>query len=82
MMLIGMALYRLGVLQGQRSVQAYRNMAIGGFTLGLLINAYEIGAALGAPNDSACRFLSIATDLSRGPISHQHGLDRPRHTHD
>ena len=31
MMLIGMALYRLGVLQGQRSVEAYRNL-LRGFT--------------------------------------------------
>ena len=69
MMLIGMALYRLGVLQGQRSVQAYRNMAIGGFTLGLLINACEIGTALAAPDDLLAGFSQLQPTYHVGRLA-------------
>ncbi len=42
MMLIGMALYKAGVLNASRSVTFYRNLALGGFTVGLLFNCYEV----------------------------------------
>ena len=69
MMLIGMALYRLGVLQGQRSVRAYRNLAIGGFTLGLLINAYEISTALAAPGDLLAGFSQLQPTYHLGRLA-------------
>ena len=69
MMLIGMALYRLGVLQGQRSVQAYRNLAISGFALGLLINAYEISMALAAPSDLLAGFSQLQPSYHLGRLA-------------
>jgi Predicted membrane protein len=45
MMLVGMALYKAGVLQAQRSRRFYINLMVGGFASGLLINGYEISEA-------------------------------------
>jgi uncharacterized protein len=45
MMLLGMYLFRIGVLQGDRSPAFYKRLALVGFALGLAINAYEISAA-------------------------------------
>lgn len=45
MMLLGMALYKAGVLQAQRSRRFYINLMVGGFASGLLINGYEISEA-------------------------------------
>lgn len=42
MMLLGMALYKSGVLQGNRSRDFYRRLMIAGFTIGLAINSYEV----------------------------------------
>ncbi len=42
MMLIGMALYRMEVLQGARSPQFYLRLMVTGFTVGLTINALEV----------------------------------------
>ena len=44
-MLLGMALYKLGVLQGQLDLRVYRSMALFGLTIGLAINAYELWTA-------------------------------------
>ncbi len=41
MMLLGMAFYRLGVLNGERSRTFYLRMMIGGFAVGLLANGWE-----------------------------------------
>ena len=46
MMLIGMALFKLGVLQGKRSKTFYSVLALAGFTAGLLINGYEVTRSL------------------------------------
>ena len=51
MMVVGMALYKLGILGGEREPRFYRNMALLGFTLGLAINAYEIWASLESAMD-------------------------------
>ena len=51
MMVVGMALYKLGILGGERDPRFYRNMALLGFTLGLAINAYEIWASLESAMD-------------------------------
>lgn len=45
-MLIGMALFKLGVLQGERSTHFYLRMTLTGFSLGLLINIAEISNAI------------------------------------
>ncbi|REJ73073.1 MAG: DUF418 domain-containing protein [Acidobacteria bacterium] len=42
MMLLGMALFKLGVLQGERSRAFYVRLAAVGFALGLAINGYEV----------------------------------------
>ena len=41
-MLLGMALYKTGVLQGQRSLRFYVVLAICGFGVGLAVNAFEV----------------------------------------
>ena len=39
LMLIGMALFKLGVLQGERSVGFYVRLALGGYAIGIPLNA-------------------------------------------
>jgi len=46
MMMIGMALYRMGILQGERSPAFYLKLMLGGFGLGLAINAFEVYQAI------------------------------------
>lgn len=41
-MLLGMALYKTGVLQGRRTLRFYVVLAICGFCVGLAINAFEV----------------------------------------
>ena len=41
-MLLGMALFKTGVLRGQRSVRFYVLLAIGGFAAGLAVNGFEV----------------------------------------
>jgi uncharacterized protein len=42
MMLIGMALYKYGILQGQRSTAFYLRLCLFGFALGLSVNGLEV----------------------------------------
>lgn len=51
MMLLGMALYKFGVLQGDRSPAFYRTLMISGFAVGLLVNSYEVGRAFSSDFD-------------------------------
>ncbi len=46
MMLIGMALFKMGVLQGQRSNDFYLKLSLIGFAVGLGVNAYEVYRAI------------------------------------
>lgn len=55
MMLLGMALYKTGILQGDRSLAFYRNMALAGLLIGLMVNGYEVGQAYAAEFE----FLSV-----------------------
>ena len=48
MMLIGMALYKAGVLQGDRSTLFYWRMMVAGFMVGLIVNSYEVFRAVNA----------------------------------
>lgn len=45
MMLIGMAFYKLGILQAERSGRFYAGLMVGGFALGLGVNGYEVSRA-------------------------------------
>ena len=46
MMLLGMYLFQVGVLQGNRSLTFYKRLTLSGFALGLAINAFEISTSL------------------------------------
>lgn len=46
MMLLGMAFYRLGILNGELSRQFYLRLAIAGFAVGVLANGYEMVRAI------------------------------------
>ena len=46
MMLLGMYLFQVGVLQGNRSLTFYKRLTLSGFALGLAINAFEVSTAL------------------------------------
>ena len=46
MMLLGMYLFQVGVLQGNRSLTFYKRLTLSGFALGLAINAFELSTAL------------------------------------
>jgi len=48
MMLVGMALYRSGILQGERSSATYLKLAILGIGVGLLVNSLEMSRTLGS----------------------------------
>ena len=47
-MMLGMALFKLGVLQGGRSDQFYRRLMLIGFGIGLPINLHEVWSAIAA----------------------------------
>ena len=59
MMLLGMALYKYGVLQGVRSPAFYKKLMWGGFTVGLLVNASEVYRAI----DSDFALLSVFAQM-------------------
>lgn len=67
MMLIGMALYRAGVLQGARSSRFYLWLAVSGFAIGLGVNALELRASIVSGFDVlvAFSYLQITYDLGR-----------------
>lgn len=66
LMLLGMALFKLGVLQGQLRLSVYRRMAIYGFCCGLLINAYELWVAHTSNFDTVASFSQIAPTYHLG----------------
>ena len=51
MMVVGMALYKLEILEGKREPRFYLKMMSLGFLLGILINAYEIWACIKSQMD-------------------------------
>ena len=51
MMVVGMALYKLGILEGKRELTFYTSMMWIGFSLGLVINAYEVWACVKSEMD-------------------------------
>lgn len=46
MMLLGMALYKYGVLSGQRSTGFYIKFMLAGFSVGLIVNGFEVQRAI------------------------------------
>jgi uncharacterized protein len=66
LMLLGMALFKLGVLQGQLRVSIYRHMAVFGICCGLLINAYELWVAHASNFDTVASFNQIAPTYHLG----------------
>ncbi len=68
-MLLGMALYKLGVLQGQLDQSVYRNMAVFGFAVGLTINAYEIWLAYSSGFEILASFSAIGPTYHLGRIA-------------
>ena len=52
MMLLGMGLYRMGVLSAQRSKKNYLQLAAGGFVLGLAVNGFELFQAIDSDFDA------------------------------
>ncbi len=73
MMLIGMALLKLGILNAQRSMRFYLSMIAAGYGFGLFVNAYEVNLLL----NSNFGYLAVAqaymtADLGRLPITLGH----------
>ena len=73
MMIIGMALLRLGVLNAERSVRFYLGLMAVGYGIGLSINAYEIDLLLnGNFSPRAVQQAYISYDLGRLFVSLGH----------
>ena len=47
-MVLGMALYKTGVLRGARSAAFYGRLAVGGLAVGLAVNAFEVATKAGS----------------------------------
>jgi uncharacterized protein len=73
MMLIGMALYKWGVLTLERPTRLYVAMAVGGYGIGLSVNAVETWWIL-SHDFSALSFLQtrVSYDLGRLPLAIGH----------
>lgn len=66
MMLLGMALFKLGVLQGEHSRGFYLRLALVGCTVGLIINAYEIWRSMASDYDLVTTFAYIQPTYDLG----------------
>ena len=73
MMLIGMALLKLGVLNAERSTRFYLAMMVVGYGIGLSVNAYEINLLLNNNfNYMAVGQAYMTADLGRLPVTLGH----------
>jgi uncharacterized protein len=69
MMVLGMALLRLGILSGTVSTRAYFAMALAGYALGLTVNLYEVRLLEGSGFATHALMRSYLTyDLGRIPM--------------
>ena len=59
MMLLGMALYKFDVLQGGRSTSFYRNLAVTGFSIGLIFNGLEVFKSITANFELTATFAQM-----------------------
>jgi len=69
MMILGMALYKLGVLQGQCAREVYAKMAVGGFSVGAAINGFEVWYAYQSQFDLIDAFLKLAPTYHLGRMA-------------
>lgn len=69
MMLLGMALFRLGVLDGSRSRRFYGGLAVGGFVSGLAINGLELWQAVGSGFDTLSTYSFLRWSYQPGRIA-------------
>ena len=69
MMILGMALFKLGVLQGQLARDRYAKMAIVGFTMGFSINGFEIWFSHQSQFDLIDAFLKLAPTYHLGRMA-------------
>lgn len=67
MMLLGMALYKMGVLQGAQSREFYLRLALSGFFVGLSVNGFEVWRSVASNFDLVVSFsfLQPTYDLGR-----------------
>ena len=73
MMLLGMALLKLGVLTGAASRRVYARMMLGGYALGLIVNLFETSNLVSADFSVAALITSYLTyDLGRIPMTLGH----------
>ena len=68
MMLLGMALYKTGVLQATRSIAFYKRLMLSGFSLGLLINGYEVYRAYSTGFDIFMTFAQMQPTYHLGRL--------------
>lgn len=69
MMLLGMALYKTGVLQAARSVTFYKKLMFFGFSAGLLINGYEVYKSYSNSFDIFATFAQMQSTYHLGRLS-------------
>jgi uncharacterized protein len=73
MMFIGMGLFRLGVLTGQRSVRAYAAMAVAGYGIGIPLNSYTAWLIMRSNFDPVVQDFTASTyDIGRLSIALGH----------
>lgn len=68
-MLLGMALYRYGILHGRRRALFYRRLAIWGLGVGLLVNGFEVWHAISSGFDLLASFNVLQPTYHIGRIA-------------
>lgn len=69
MMMLGMALYKTGVLQGARDSSFYLKLMLAGFSAGLLINGYEVSRAVQSQFDIFSTFAQMQPTYHFGRLA-------------
>ncbi|MEM9233056.1 MAG: DUF418 domain-containing protein [Pseudomonadota bacterium] len=72
LMLVGMGLFRLGVLQGHKSAVFYRRMLMASFALGLPLIVYGVFIRIGM-NDTVGPYLGFTGELPLGDLTFRSG---------
>ena len=68
MMILGMALYKMKVLQGERSPSFYFRLMLIGFAIGLTVNGYEVSRALTSGFDLMATFAQMQPTYQIGRL--------------
>ena len=69
LMLLGMALYKYGVLQGERDSAFYAKLALVGCSVGLLVNGYEVFQAVSTDFDLFHTFAQMQPTYHIGRVA-------------